>query len=302
MLPVAERPADRVADPGRPAGDPATASATCSGGSSPRAPPSWSARTRWPRPPASTARRPGGAGHPARTGGRRRTRRGSRRRRGAGRPCSPLDEAIASISRSTAFCGSPPSSAAKACTAPSSPSRSSRMRAARPSAAKSPCALASVSSAPSRSPALRCMIARRSRASARAGSSSMARRSDASSPASISASASEGSSASKNCATLGGGTRAEELGDDRAVLEGLDGRDRLDLELPRDPLVGVGVDLGEDDLALALGGGLLEDRAQRAARAAPLRPEVDDDGDRLGLLDDLLLEVLLGDVDHGHVS
>src|SRR3954451_9398775 len=118
---------------------------------------------------------------------------------------SPLALAMTSISRSTACCGSPPSSAAKASLAPGTSSRSSRIRAASPSAAKSPCALASVSRAPSMSPALRWMIASCTRASARAGSSSMARRSDASSPAATRPSASEGTSASKNRATCAGG-------------------------------------------------------------------------------------------------
>src|SRR4051794_24098983 len=118
---------------------------------------------------------------------------------------SPLASAMTSISRSTACCGSPPSSAAKASLAPGTSSRSSRIRAARPSAAKSPCALASVSRAPSISPAWRWMIASCTLASARAGSSSMARRSDASSPAATRLSASLGTSASKNRATAAGG-------------------------------------------------------------------------------------------------
>ena len=58
----------------------------------------------------------------------------------------------------------------------------------------------------------------------------------------------------------------------------------------------------EHTLTVAREGLLLEDRTERAAGAAPLRPEVDDDRRRLRSLDDLLLEVLLGDVDHGHVS
>ena len=47
--------------------------------------------------------------------------------------------------------------------------------------------------------------------------------------------------------------RADELVDDLAVLERLDGRDRLDPEGLREARVGVGVDLDELDLAVALG-------------------------------------------------
>ena len=43
--------------------------------------------------------------------------------------------------------------------------------------------------------------------------------------------------------------------------------------------VGVDVDLGQLDLALARGDGALDHRPELAARAAPLGPEVDDDGD-----------------------
>ena len=55
-----------------------------------------------------------------------------------------------------------------------------------------------------------------------------------------------------------GRLRADELGDDPAVLEGLDGGDALDPEGGGEPLVGVGVELGERDLALALGDEALE--------------------------------------------
>ena len=44
----------------------------------------------------------------------------------------------------------------------------------------------------------------------------------------------------------------------------------------------------------------LDQRAELAARAAPLGPEVDDDGQLLRALDDLLLERRVGDVDDGH--
>src|SRR4051812_44698566 len=94
--------------------------------------------------------------------------------------------------------------------------------------------------------------------------------------------------------------RADELVDDRAVLERFDGRDALDAVLRGNLLVGIRVELREDDLALACRGGLLEDRGELAARAAPGGPEVDDDRGRPRALDDLLLEVAFADVDDGH--
>jgi len=101
---------------------------------------------------------------------------------------------------------------------------------------------------------------------------------------------------------LGGRERADELVDDPPVLERLHGGDALDLERAGDVLVRVRVELGEDDVALAGGGRLLQRRPEHAARSAPLGPEVDDDGDGLRALEDLLLEVLLGDIDDGHAS
>ena len=89
---------------------------------------------------------------------------------------------------------------------------------------------------------------------------------------------------------LRGRQRADELVDDLAVLERLHGRDRLDAERLGHARVGVRVDLDELDLAVALVDGLLDHRAERAARAAPLGPEVDDDGLLEGALDDVALE------------
>src|SRR5439155_779691 len=62
--------------------------------------------------------------------------------------------------------------------------------------------------------------------------------------------------------------------------------------------VGVRVQLRQHDLALALGGGLLEHGRELAAGRAPLRPEVDHHRQRARPLDHLGLEVLLGDIDH----
>ena len=95
--------------------------------------------------------------------------------------------------------------------------------------------------------------------------------------------------------------RADELVDDLAVLERLDGRDRLDPEGLREARVGVGVDLDERDLAGALVDGLLDHGPERAARAAPLGPEVDDHGLLVGALDDVALEGLFSRFD-GHAA
>ncbi len=94
---------------------------------------------------------------------------------------------------------------------------------------------------------------------------------------------------------------AEEPVDDLAVAQGVHRRDRLDPELRRDLRVLVDVDLGEHDLALGGVDHLLDDRSERAARAAPRRPQVDDDGDGGGLVDDVRLERRVGDVD-GHAD
>ena len=64
-------------------------------------------------------------------------------------------------------------------------------------------------------------------------------------------------------------------------------------------LVGVDVDLGQIDLAVALGRLRLQRRAELAARAAPFGPEVDDDRNLVGAVDHMLLEGRLVDVsDH----
>ena len=65
----------------------------------------------------------------------------------------------------------------------------------------------------------------------------------------------------------------------------------------RDLRVLVDVDLGEHDLAFGGVDRLLDDRTERAARAAPRRPQVDDDGNGGGLVDDVRLERRVGDVD-----
>ena len=60
--------------------------------------------------------------------------------------------------------------------------------------------------------------------------------------------------------------------------------------------VGVDVDLREVDVAVPLRGLGLERGAELAARAAPLRPEVDHHGDLARALDHVALELGLGNV------
>ena len=84
---------------------------------------------------------------------------------------------------------------------------------------------------------------------------------------------------------------ADELVDDLPVAERLDGRDSLDPVALGERLVGVGVDLRENGLALAGVGRGLEHGAERLARATPARPEIDDHRYRLRPLEHLLLEI-----------
>src|SRR5207247_3963352 len=94
------------------------------------------------------------------------------------------------------------------------------------------------------------------------------------------------------------GQGPDEPVDDLAVVEGVDGGNRLHLEGGGNPRVLVDVHL--DQLHAAFGGvdHLLDGGSQRAARPAPRRPEVDHDGDLLGALEDILLECGVSYVDH----
>ena len=161
--------------------------------------------------------------------------------------------------------------------------------------------LASSSSAPSRSPPAASICASATAASARPGSSSSARRRFASLPDGDQRVGLGGHDPVEEALDLGRRQRADELVDDLAVLERLDGRDRLDPEGLREARVGVGVDLDELDLAGALVDGLLDHGPERAARAAPLGPEVDDHGLLVRALDDVALEGLFSGVD-GHAA
>lgn len=88
--------------------------------------------------------------------------------------------------------------------------------------------------------------------------------------------------------------------EERQRLPGHDrehGRDALDAELLHQHLVGVDIDLGEEEAPAVLDGEPFEDRAELLAGLAPLGPEVDDDRDLGGPLQDLALEARLVDVD-----
>src|SRR5205823_12417400 len=70
---------------------------------------------------------------------------------------------------------------------------------------------------------------------------------------------------------------ADKAVDRTAVLEGIDRRDRLDAHLLCNLGVLVDVQLDHADRAIGRAHGLFEYRSQLLARAAPRRPEIDDD-------------------------
>ena len=226
-------------------------------------------------------------------GARRRARRARRRRSGAGRragrrPCVGGDRGDQRVEAALELAGVERRERAAQRLVVLEPQPRGEARRRRTSRARRP----SSSSASSRSPRAASSRASGTAASARPGSSSSARRRSSSPPAATSASASEGSERVEEALDLRGRLRADELGDDLAVAERLHRRDALDPERGRDARVGVGVDLGQRDLAVARGHGLLEHRRERAARAAPRGPEVDDDGQLARALDDVALEGL----------
>jgi hypothetical protein len=91
--------------------------------------------------------------------------------------------------------------------------------------------------------------------------------------------------------------RADELGDDRAVAHADHRGDAAHAVALRRLRSGVDVQLGQHERAGVLGGQPLEQRAERAAGAAPGRPEVDDDRRRARALDHLAREIAVADVD-----
>ena len=208
---------------------------------------------------------------------------------------SSRESAIAPISASSPRCCSPSSSAANA--SRSSSSCSSRSRAASPSAANEPGNSARIASASSRSP--RASQDPRQRD---AGVGATRLQLERAAQVRLGARGDQrvglrGQQRVEEARDHGGRLRAGELGIDAAVLERLHRRDALDPERGREARVGLGVDLGQRELAGALGDRLLEHRGELAARAAPRGPEVDDDRQLLRALDHLLFEIGLGGVE-----
>ena len=89
---------------------------------------------------------------------------------------------------------------------------------------------------------------------------------------------------------------ADKFVDDLSVAEGLDGGDALDLEARCELRVGFGVDLDEFDRPATRGDSGFDNRRELLAGPAPIGPEIDDDRNVMGGLDDFALEVGLGDI------
>jgi hypothetical protein len=99
-------------------------------------------------------------------------------------------------------------------------------------------------------------------------------------------------------AHLAFGQRAHEAVHRLAVLHQDDRGDAADAEGAGQLLLVVGVDLRQLEAAAVLHLQLFQDRADGLAGSAPGRPEVHQHGLAHGGGNDLLLEVLYGDVDH----
>src|SRR4051794_19971244 len=94
------------------------------------------------------------------------------------------------------------------------------------------------------------------------------------------------------------GERAGLVEDEDTLTEGHQRRDALDAQRARELLVGVGVELGEDDVLVLLRL-LLVDGSEPLARATPVRPEVDKHD---VVLADGVLEVVGVDVPRRHTT
>jgi hypothetical protein len=93
--------------------------------------------------------------------------------------------------------------------------------------------------------------------------------------------------------------RAHELRHGVAVHERDRVGDRLQAERRHQLRVGVGVDVDQPEAPAVFTLELLQQRAQRPARAAPGRPEVHDHGDFHGAFDHIAFERRQGRIDHG---
>src|SRR6185503_1656901 len=86
---------------------------------------------------------------------------------------------------------------------------------------------------------------------------------------------------------------ADDRFDDLAALEDENRRDAADAELRGGVRVLVDVELADGDLAIVIGRQRVDGRRETPARAAPLRPEIDQD--RLVRLHDRLREVAISE-------
>ena len=249
----------------------------------------------------SRAQPRGGAASRVTAGARRRARRARRRRRGGCRPCARRRSASASIRRSSAALGLAVVERREGlrelgCLALEADPRREALGG---EASAGPCR---GSRAPRRRSPRPVQHARRARPRRRRGParSSSARRSDASSPASTSRSASLGTSPSKNRSTAGGGWTPTNSSTTWPSLNAFTAGMPWIWKAGEICWLASVSSFASTTSPSRARGGLLEDRRQRAARTAPLGPEVDDDRRRARALDDLLLEGRLGDVDDGH--
>ena len=82
------------------------------------------------------------------------------------------------------------------------------------------------------------------------------------------------------CAHGAFGLRAHETVEGTAVAEGIDGRQRLDAQLPGNTRMLIDVDFDEANLAPVAPDDLLQHGSELFARPAPAGPEIDDHRDR----------------------
>src|SRR5258708_17481174 len=93
-----------------------------------------------------------------------------------------------------------------------------------------------------------------------------------------------------------------ELSHDSAFLKGLDRGNALNPIGPRNGRVGIDIDLYELQPSRALRSLALQDGAQLPAGRAPVSPEVDHHGERVGAVENRRIEVALGDIHRKEVT
>ena len=101
----------------------------------------------------------------------------------------------------------------------------------------------------------------------------------------------------QKCAHLALGQGTAEFIGDRAVDDQLDRWQAADTQLRCDLLIGFGIDLGQREGALIFFGKLGEDRHQRFARLAPVRPEIHQYRSLHGTMQYHAFEILACDID-----